>query len=164
MWFFDTPGTPGGASIVERIFFESKQPLWLQEPRENFSRLKTIWSHCASNRFETDRHVKNKDRDHPQAQLFGIESAKSEQYFKTYTESFHYTTFGLCYPSFQRKTQMTCNRHFLLLYSFFWEMKTAHGGFCVSKEVSDKLTSSPERNGWEKECLTVDRVKVQLAK
>ena len=28
MWFFDTPETPGGASIVERIFFESKQPLW----------------------------------------------------------------------------------------------------------------------------------------
>ena len=61
---------------------------------------KTIRSQCASNRFETDRHVKNKDRDHPQAQLFGIESAKSEQYFKTYiTESFHYTTFGLGYPN-----------------------------------------------------------------
>ena len=28
MWFFDTLGTPGGASILERIFFESKQPLW----------------------------------------------------------------------------------------------------------------------------------------
>ena len=28
MWFFDTPGTPGGGSIVERMFFESKQPLW----------------------------------------------------------------------------------------------------------------------------------------
>ena len=28
MWFFDTPGTSGGESIVERIFFESKQPLW----------------------------------------------------------------------------------------------------------------------------------------
>ena len=24
---FDTPGTPGGESIVERFFFESKQPL-----------------------------------------------------------------------------------------------------------------------------------------
>ena len=28
MWFFDTPGTPGGGSIVERMFFGSKQPLW----------------------------------------------------------------------------------------------------------------------------------------
>ena len=28
MRFFDTHGTPGGASIVERIFFEPKQPLW----------------------------------------------------------------------------------------------------------------------------------------
>ena len=28
MWFFDTPETPGGASIVQRNFFESKQPLW----------------------------------------------------------------------------------------------------------------------------------------
>ena len=28
MWFFDTQKTPGGASIVERNFFESKQPLW----------------------------------------------------------------------------------------------------------------------------------------
>ena len=27
MWFFDTHGTPGGASIVERKNFESKQPL-----------------------------------------------------------------------------------------------------------------------------------------
>ena len=26
--FFDTPGTPEGASIVEGILFESKQPLW----------------------------------------------------------------------------------------------------------------------------------------
>ena len=29
MWFFDTPGTPGGGSIVERIFSRSKQPLCL---------------------------------------------------------------------------------------------------------------------------------------
>ena len=28
MWCFDTPGTPGGASIVERIFLGSKQPVW----------------------------------------------------------------------------------------------------------------------------------------
>ena len=27
MWFFDTPGTPGAGSIVERIFGGSKQPL-----------------------------------------------------------------------------------------------------------------------------------------
>ena len=27
MWFFDTPGTPGGASIVERNFLGSKQPV-----------------------------------------------------------------------------------------------------------------------------------------
>ena len=27
MWFFDTPGTPGAGSIVERIFLGSKQPL-----------------------------------------------------------------------------------------------------------------------------------------
>ena len=32
MWFFDTHGTPGGASIVERIFFEPKQPLWPCKP------------------------------------------------------------------------------------------------------------------------------------
>ena len=29
MWFFDTPGTPGGASIVERNFLGSKQPVWI---------------------------------------------------------------------------------------------------------------------------------------
>ena len=29
MLFFDTPGTPGGVSIVERIFSGSKQPVWL---------------------------------------------------------------------------------------------------------------------------------------
>ena len=27
MWFFDTPGTPGGGSIAERNFLGSKQPL-----------------------------------------------------------------------------------------------------------------------------------------
>ena len=27
MWFFDTPGTPGGVSIVERMFLGSKQPV-----------------------------------------------------------------------------------------------------------------------------------------
>ena len=27
MWFFDTPGTPGGVSIAERIFGGSKQPV-----------------------------------------------------------------------------------------------------------------------------------------
>ena len=29
IWFFDTPGTPGDGSIVERKIFESKQPLCL---------------------------------------------------------------------------------------------------------------------------------------
>ena len=71
--------------------------------KNEFALSKNILSNCESNRFETDRHVKNRDRDHPQAQLFGIESAKSEQYFKTYTESFYYTTFGLgkeqCYSN-----------------------------------------------------------------
>ena len=38
MWFFDTPGTPGGGSIVERMFFESKQPLWFSTNAE-FSNL-----------------------------------------------------------------------------------------------------------------------------
>ena len=32
MWFFDTPGTPGVASIVERNFLGSKQPVWLRIP------------------------------------------------------------------------------------------------------------------------------------
>ena len=53
MWFFDTPGTPGGASIVERNFFWTKQPLWICWPYKEthllFTKLRrrgTIWPQC----------------------------------------------------------------------------------------------------------------------
>jgi hypothetical protein len=55
MWFFDTTGTPGGGSIVERILGGSKQPLcrspcqgsqWCQKITFYFLQMK-LFSFCA---------------------------------------------------------------------------------------------------------------------
>ena len=49
MWFFDTPGTPWGASAVERNYFGSKQPLWKLENLKSYGyfRFRIFWGFFA---------------------------------------------------------------------------------------------------------------------